>query len=87
MCRGYGNLPQYFISQATLCRYAQIRPFPSLERNLSGIFSTSYRLVALNWGTLGALGGTRTPQPEEFTLESGKLTFSSGNESSSVFRQ
>lgn len=27
------------------------------------------------------------PQPEEFTLESGKLTFSSGNESSSVFRQ
>lgn len=32
-----GNVPQYFISQATLCRYARFRPFPSIERNLNGM--------------------------------------------------
>ena len=32
-----GNIPQYFISQAALCRYAHSCPFPPLERNLNGI--------------------------------------------------
>jgi hypothetical protein len=32
------NVPQYFIGQATLCRYAHFRPFPSVERNLNGMW-------------------------------------------------
>ena len=33
-----GTLPQFFIRQAALCRYAHFRPFPSVERNLNGMW-------------------------------------------------
>jgi len=33
----FTNVPQYFIGQAALCRYARFRPFPSIERNLNVI--------------------------------------------------
>jgi hypothetical protein len=32
----FTNVPQYFIGQATLNRYVQLSPFPSIERNLNG---------------------------------------------------
>jgi hypothetical protein len=31
-----GNVPQYLISQATLFRSVGFRPFPSIERNMTG---------------------------------------------------
>ena len=36
-----GTVPQFFISQTTICRYARFRPFPSIVRNLSGTTSSS----------------------------------------------
>jgi hypothetical protein len=51
-----GNVPQYFISQATLCRYARFRPFPSIERNLNGILGSPGKRKA---GPKNVMAGTK----------------------------